>query len=239
MLYVIHGSDTDTAHAKLKSLVEQLHARRPEAEVFRVEAEDVTRDRLLELIESQGLFEQKYIVILKHVLQDSGIRDEVLEYVSAMREAPHVFVLFERALDAKTVEVLRVHAEKVQEYTATSHTPARPEPNLFAVADALGARDKKQCWVALHRALAAGASPEEIHGIVVWQVKAMLLAADAESAKAAGLKPYPYKKAHGFLRQYSRAECRQLLRRLVMLYHDARRGDHELDTALEQFVLTV
>ena len=111
--------------------------------------------------------------------------------------------------------------------------------NVFALTDALGERDRKKLWTLYQRAKYAEVSPEEIHGILFWQVKSMLLAKNAKNAEEAGLKPYPFKKSVGFLKHYTGGEVEHLSRKLLSVSHDARRGLHDFDIALERFVLNI
>jgi len=67
----------------------------------------------------------------------------------------------------------------------------------------------------------------------------MLLAHTSSTADEAGLNPFVYQKAKQGTRKYSPEELKQLSSSLVSLYHDARRGKHGLDEALERFVLSV
>lgn len=111
------------------------------------------------------------------------------------------------------------------------------EFNIWSFTDALGARDKKRAWLLYRKALAAGFVPEEVFYKAVWQVKTMLLAKRCSSAAEAGLKPFPYSKAKGFLRNWKEGELEKFSERLVMSYHEARRGEGEIETSLEKAIL--
>ena len=87
-------------------------------------------------------------------------------------------------------------------------------------------RDKKQLWILYTQAKREGISDEEIHGILFWQVKAMLLAARSKDAGAAGLNPFVYSKSKGFLKNFEEKEVENISSSLVTLYHDSRRGKH-------------
>ena len=54
-----------------------------------------------------------------------------------------------------------------------------------------------------------------------------------------GLHPFVVKKAIGFTKNFSQEELEELSRKLVTIYHDARRGGDELPVALEKFVLSL
>ena len=108
---------------------------------------------------------------------------------------------------------------------------------MFAMADALGARDKKTLWILYRQAVEAGKVPEEIHGILFWQAKSIALAARTNSATEADLNPFVYGKAKRYAANYSDKEINNLLERLVAVYHDSHRGIHEFETAMERLIL--
>src|SRR3989344_461017 len=111
--------------------------------------------------------------------------------------------------------------------------------NIFTLTDALGRRDKKGFWVLYQKAKLNNVSDEEVHGILFWQIKNMLLSFDAKDAEAAGLNDFVFRKSLGFTKNYSYNELKKLLRELVFLYHDARKGIHKIDIALERFILSI
>ena len=47
-----------------------------------------------------------------------------------------------------------------------------------------------------------GLSVEEIFGVIAWQLKVLLLAYRTETAKDAGVSPYPYTKAKKYLSSF-------------------------------------
>lgn len=240
MLYVLYGSDPGAGRAKLDALLVALLKKRPGASLFRLTADEVTLSGLLELSGARGLFEPKHIVLLDLPFAISDSRAVVLDQLEALRASENLFVLFEGALDAKTLAALRKKAEKVQEHSAAKKSAAPKETfNRFALPEALGRRDRKNLWVHYQRAVRAGMVPEEIHGLLFWQVKCMLLSSTARDAASAGLKPFVYGKAKAAAKNFSLEELRDLSENLTVLYHESRRGAHELDTALERFVLSV
>ena len=70
---------------------------------------------------------------------------------------------------------------------------------------------------------------------------ALIKRAESEKVKTneLGLHPFVIKKAGGFAKNFSQEELEKLSRKLVTMYHDARRGGDELPVALEKFVLSL
>jgi hypothetical protein len=114
---------------------------------------------------------------------------------------------------------------------------ARGEFNIFSLTDAIGARKKRDAWVLYHKALASGMVPEEVFFKLVWQVKTMLLAQMTKTAEEAEMKSFPYSKAKGFLRNFKPGELESFSENLVKGYHQARRGDGEIETLVEKTLL--
>ena len=113
------------------------------------------------------------------------------------------------------------------------------EFNIFALTDALGARDKKRAWVLYQQALSAGLSAEEIFFKIVWQVKSMLIASRTKNVGETDMKPFPYSKAKSFLKNFSTSELQNLSEALVIGYHQARRGEGEIETLVERILLSL
>lgn len=111
--------------------------------------------------------------------------------------------------------------------------------NIFALTDAIGARNKREAWLIYERALASGMSAEEIFWRVMWGVKSLLLAEISESAEEAGLNLFVYKKSKSFLKNWKRDELEELSEGLTIGLHKARRGLFEIETFLEKTILSI
>jgi len=114
-------------------------------------------------------------------------------------------------------------------------TKGRGSPPIFALSDALAARDKKALWI-LYQDLSKAAEPEEISGIFVWQLKTMWLVTLGETA---GLNPYVVTKARTALKNFKNEEIPKLLFRLICDYHRGHRGEGNLKLSLEGFILAL
>ena len=241
MIYLLYGNDTHTSRKKLHALLNSLFKKRPDAEHFHITSENISNFSVEELVSSQGLFEQKYIVVLDNLfpdkVKDKDKRSELLKLLKEMQIAEHVFIFLEGKLDKKTTTRFEKYAEKIQEFSVEEKKKERF--NTFSLTDALGKRDRKNLWTLYQKAKVENIADEEIHGILFWQIKSMLLTLQSSSAKEAGLNPFVFSKSKGFLKNYSEEEVRSLSQKLIELSHDARRGIHDFDTALERFILAL
>jgi hypothetical protein len=254
MLYLIHGENMDSSIARRRSLLETLRSKRPGAHEVRLEGDEITADRLAELVSARGLFEPKLIVLLDGALESATSREALLGVLSELARSASAFIVFERgAIDAVAEKALAALAVKiflsspsvrqtsrVSAASASRRESERGDRERFALADALGERDRRGLWVRYARLrFLEGRAAEELHGILFWEVRAMLSARESASPAEAGLAPFPFSKAKRYATRYSADELRSLAERLVALYHDARRGIHDLDTALEGLILEV
>jgi hypothetical protein len=118
-------------------------------------------------------------------------------------------------------------------------TKPKSDFNIFSLTDAIGARNKREAWVLYQRALASGMVAEEIFWKVVWQIKTLLLANRTKSAEEAGMKAYPYSKAKSALKNFKTGEIEKISENLVIGYHQARRGEIEIDALIEKTLLNL
>ncbi len=109
--------------------------------------------------------------------------------------------------------------------------------NIFTLTDAIGARKKREAWVFYQKALASGMVAEEVFYKLVWQIKTMLTVSRTKSVAETDMKPFPYNKAKGFLKNFSTQELEKLSEKLVLGYHRARRGEGEIETLVEKTLL--
>lgn len=236
MIYVLYGDDEKAAREKSGSLIGSLREKRPDAEYLRITEEEYTLPAILEYSMRQGLFEKKSIILLDHILQNKEAGESVTPYLQEVADSENIFIFLEGILDAKTVVRMKKFAVKVQEFekkTGRSTT----QPTIFSLADAFGRKDKKMAWILYTQAIARGVAAEEIHAILLWQIKSMILASESIGAKDTGLSPFVFTKSKAYARKYEKKDLEEVSRRFLVAYHDARRGLADIETMLELEIL--
>lgn len=133
-----------------------------------------------------------------------------------LKESEHVFVCIYGKADARTKKLFEKHASKAQAYDVKE---SKPTFNVFAVADALRVRDRVGVWEHVNHARLLGISGEETVGIVFWALKDMLL--------------------KNKMSKWKREEVQEMLQRVALLPHEARRNSQDVYNALELFALGV
>lgn len=235
MLYLFYGTDETKTRAKVQDTVAALLKREPNASHVHFNEETFTQELLLEHLGGQGLFAGRVLVVLDHILGDKDKKEEFLEQLKDIKTSENIFILLEGKLDKKTANRLENQSEKTQEFSLKPTTSnLKPSFSIFKLTDALGNRSRKKAWVEYQRALRSGSRPEEIHGMLFWQTKSMLLVAQKATS---GLKPFVVSKSKSFLNNWTEDELKKLSSNLVSIYHNSRRGGPELEIAIEQLVL--
>lgn len=231
MLYVFSGSDRHAARAALDDF---LAAKRPaDAQLTTIEAREYQPGQLADALGATSLFGGSEWFIIDTPSEEATCHEDVLAARQEMADSANTFLILEGPLLAAERKKYQTYATQVEEFAAT-----KPEQfNRFALAEALASRDKRRAWLLLHEARLAGLRDEEIMGMWWWQLKTLRLAAQAATPDEAGLKPYPFNAAKRALAKYPLPGVERSAASLLTVYHDARAGVHELDLALERWVL--
>ncbi|MEX2405542.1 MAG: hypothetical protein WD579_02975 [Candidatus Paceibacterota bacterium] len=237
MLIVIYGTDFRKTRKKLTASLVGLQKKRPDAEMFELNDETFDPARFEELLGGQGLFERKNIVVLDRVFSSKEGKEVAMASCKEIGESENVFILHEPSLKKKEVDKLEKHAYSVYEFNKKISKEKEYKP--FGLSDAVGRRDIKKAWNELNRAWSEGKLPEEIHGLLFWQLKSMIVASSTKSANEAGMKAFVYNKARKGASNYTIEELHALSRNLIERYHEARRGAGELTTHIEKFILNL
>ncbi|MDO8590967.1 MAG: hypothetical protein Q7R65_03235 [bacterium] len=238
MLYFLYGSDTEKARAKAHEMLASLQKKKPEAELFRLDADNWNETRLDELAGAQGLFERKFIVFVNRLFDSKEVKEVLLKKLLAIAESENVFIFLEETMDKASLLKITESAEKIQSFEKIKTKKQEPF-NIFSLSDALGERNRKLLWVIYQKALKTEASPEELSGILFWQIKNLMLARESASASAVGLNPFVFGKSKRYSRNFSPDELTKLAIELITLYHDSHRGQVDFEAGLERFVLKV
>jgi DNA polymerase III delta subunit len=223
MLYVFHGTDVARSLEKARHLIDSLRAKRPDATYVPVIADKWNVISIEENLGGQGLFSNKYIVFLDRVTENAEAKEQINDFVQPMNESSNIFVVLEGKLNAELKKAFEKYAEKVvitDLPVGAKIVGAKGDFNVFALADAVGNRNRASSWTVYRQAVDRGIGSESILGTLFWKVKTMVVSGgDKGSAK------------------YSKSELQNLLTRLITLYHDGHRGLVGLELGTEKLLL--
>ena len=242
MIYLFYGQDTEQARRKADGVVASLLQKRPDASLFRLDSDSWQEAAFDEYVGGQGLFAQKYIVVLDQLFENKEIKEYVIERLKALKASDNIFIILENTLDKAVLAKFEKNTEKVQVFGEGKEALSKNKKavfNMFAITDALGARNQKRLWTLYQQAVRHDVVPEELHGILFWQIKSMLLAALSKDAAESGLNPFVYGKAKNYAKNFSLSELKKISSQLIAMYHRAHRGEISFEAALEKFFLTI
>lgn len=237
MIYFLHGTDTNKSRKRMHEILQSLLAKRPNSEVFKITSENWSEGQFDELISSQGLFEQKYVVVLDFVFSDKSAKEYITDRLKEMKDTEHWFVILDGKVDVATVRAIEKVAFKTQVFEKTDKK--KDSPIIFTITDKLLNRDKKKLWISYIDLIDQGIPAEEIHGVLFWAVKNMIIASRVDSQKESGIAPFSYSKALSGTRNFKTEELKKMSGDLVEMVHKVRSGEGEMGLMLEKWVLGV
>jgi len=251
MIYLFYGNDTFKARSQAQKTVDAAKKKHAEAGFFKLDAENFSENKIDELMANQGLFYSANIVFADNLCEEKEVSEILIKKLKEIKTSPNFFVFLESDLNKKEIETYKKYADKIEEFVKPLRKLNKKETlalkgekiDFFEFTDALGARDKKGLWTLYQDALGEGVPSEEVHGILFWQVKAMLTALKSKDAGEAGLNPFVYNKAKSYAKNYgfSTLEAENKLKnmsaKLFEMYHEAHRGNTDFAVSLEKFIL--
>lgn len=239
MIYLFYGGDALKSRDKYNAVINSLLAKNPEANLFRLNKENLQANNLDELTRGQGLFYQKFVVACDNLLQvDELETDLVFSYLEAIAKSENIFIFLENNLQGERLEKLKSLSAKAQEFSLAA-PKGKTSFNIFSLTDAFSSRDRSRAWTLYHEALAEGFSQEEILWKIVWATNNMLIVKKTTDEKKIKMNPYPLTKTKVAVSKFSVQDLEKLSADLLTLYHENYLGTDEFDFKLEKLILSV
>jgi len=249
MIYVFHGSDRSRVQNNANEKRAELIAINPDVQVAAFDYKDGVEERIKELSAGVSLFGEKRLIILRYFAETALGRDILIALVPHLVLSMHDVLIIEDPLTKEPLAKLEESGAKINKFMkpakpgysgAREFKPSHPifaGYNIYGFSDAFGARDKKLLWVEYRTALTAGLPVEELFWKLSWQLKNMLIVAKLAPNEQCDVNPFVLNKSRSFLRNYKSEELPRLSMKLIEIYHKARRGQTDFETAIERFVL--
>lgn len=232
MLSVYYGNDMVAARQAALAAID-ISIVKNSGRLTKIESAKWAPGMLADMLGATSLFGGTELFLIDTPSENPDFYTEVMTVLSEMAESLNQFVVIEGTLLAAEKKKWEKHAGVIEEFKKTAETPF----NVWAMADALSARDKKSLWVLLQDAKRAGLVAEEIIGTLWWQLKTLRLAILTKTASEAGMKDFPYNKAKRALSNFKEGEVAELSMKLLKVYHDGHGGIRDIDEGLEEWVL--
>ncbi len=237
MIYAFLGTDRYEVIQKSQSLIAKLHQKKPDAEIFYIDGAEWSESHALQFSGEQGLFEKKYIVVIRDVLDQSSTAEIFFDHADLLKNSEHIFIVIGNNVSSASVKKLEKYAEKIQVIETQNTLDSQKDTQVFAITDALGSGRTLQAWNLYRQALDRGNEPEQIHGILWWYIKSLIIASQSRSASESKLNPYVYSKAQKTVQRIGGERARIYAENLIDMYHSARRGETDLALEIERFIL--
>jgi len=232
MLSVFFGNDTVKVRHKAFDYID---SEKGEATLVLIDADNYEVGILNSLTDNVSLFGGEYFYVLDNWSSDSNAFEELIRNLGRLKDSQHHFVVIEGPLLSPEKKKFEKYADKLEEYKIT----AAQSFNNFSLADAFAKRDRKLLWLLWNEALLVGNKPEELAGILWWQIKTLRLAELGKTAISVGLKDFPFNKAKHSLGNFKPGELERLSEELLTLIHESRLGKFELTLAIERWILKI
>ncbi len=232
MLISIIGNDFSKKQKKIKSVLDQLKIKRPNAIFSHLDSYDLSENRLEESLQTVGgLFEEKNILWFSNIFRDLKLKKIFLEKLPEIKNSENAFIFSEDSVSPSELE-------KIKKYSYTTHTFIIPKKdfNIFAISNAIQNKNIKNLWLSYHQAISSGLVAEQIYSNIFFAIKGIALA-EKFSEKESGMKNFPYKKAKSSLNIWKKNEASEKLFLLISIYNQSRLSGLALPDALEKFVL--
>ena len=162
--------------------------------------------------QSSDLFSQGTVVLLFDVF--AKLEDDIQNVLKRLQSSKTLFVFLETEVKSKLDKLEKAGAEVL---ISPKSKQLIKKDNPFAIANALGLRDRMNTWIILHDLLSHGESGEAVSGIMFWKIKTLLL--------------------ENNFRKYSKEELEGMVLELPKIIHTGRREGEDLSVSLESFVL--
>jgi hypothetical protein len=231
MLFVYYGDDV--TKVRIEALKKASSLLTEGGEVTFIASENASIEILKDIPRATSLFRSHEVYMLDTLSDDEVLFEMLVELLPALQDSGNQFVVIEQTLSPKMQKLFAEHAHTAEQFLGKARKPF----NIFALSDALCARDKKTLWILLQEALREGKTSEELIGTIFWQLKMLRLGEVTKSALEAGQKPFVYDKAKRALSKYKHGELTELSHELLVLYHKGHMGLCTLSYALEAWVL--
>lgn len=170
----------------------------------------IAPDEVLSLAQSESLFGESRTYVGVGLLEDKERADAFETIFSALASSAHLFLFEEESGAAIAKAVEKANGVVIKAKAETKKEPSDP----FALANALGKRDRKNLWLLYRKAIDDGASPEQLVGMLAWKARSMIAKESTEEAK-------------------------KLSRDIIGVYHESRRGGGDMELLLERLILTL
>lgn len=231
MIYLVVGN-SEERKTFINTTIEKLGG--DSSRAVRVSSDDLSEEKTISdiVITQSGLFGDKEFFVITDMSRELPLSSLLEEYQSSN----NVIFFSEASITKKIHSSFEKVSAEIQEFSVEKKEETNSF-NIFSLTDAFGRRDKKNLWLGYTQAL-QHSSVEEINGVLLWQIKNMILVATTSGTSVEGMKPFVFKKTQGFLKNYSLQELKDIMKKLTEAFHK-RDIYNTLEIQLEKIILSL
>ncbi len=236
MLYAIYGNDTARKTRELAPIVFGF-SKKKSADLEEITESNYSGLRLKEIASQVSLFGDSKIIVLDGILYSSEYSVSLREILGVLAKSENCFILREeKLLKAETTLVEKAGGNIIP--CETKFEKPR-EWNVFPLADAVLQKDRIGAWRIFCEAMERDIPAEEIHGVLLWQLKMLVLMKKYPSASAGtlGISPYVFSKTKNALSKFDMPTLESMTDGLMNALYKTRKESGDTMIALEQYLL--
>lgn len=233
MIFVYIGAHTsyEKALEKKKSLIKQGFI------PYGGEIKGDSVSSLQEFALGQGLFGEKQVYLTDSLPLSGDITKKDGFLFQEVHNSPNALILYREKIGKEYKDLFKNIEVDVFEEKAE----AKKEKGDFSLTDRFNERDKKGLWITYITQIENGATPEEIHGMLYWNWKNLVLVKSLKTypqgEKYIVMHPFVLNKTKRAASLFKEEELKDMGGHIISMFHDAHRGKVDFTTSLERFIL--
>jgi hypothetical protein len=167
------------------------------------------------LYSGSSLFSPHCAIFFQNILDYEETRDFILDKLKMMGDSNNYFIFLESKQNKSILDIFKKARAELNIFELPKEK--KEKFDNFLIASAFANKDKLNTWICFRQSVNAGASLEEINGVLFWKIKDLIL-----------------KKNFG---KFKEEQLKMFTARLSYLLPEARKKGQDAETAFEQFLL--
>jgi hypothetical protein len=212
MIYLFCGDDTRKKFSAHEALIDSFPQN---MEIFSISRNNFDKTQIESLYSGSSLFSKKSTILFSNIMEYEENRSFILEKLKPIAESENTFIFLEGKLLKSILDAFRKVNSEIKVFELAKEK--KEKFDNFLIANAFANKDKLNTWIYFRQSVDAGASLEEINGVLFWKIKDLILKRNFNKLKEEQLKNFVAK--------------------LSYILPQARKNGFDAESAFEQFLL--
>ena len=204
--------------------------------IWRIDAFSWNTDLFISELGSASLFssEEKKAIVLDNISENEEAWTAAKEIFTV--EIKKEIIVLEHDLKKEDLEFFENINAEISDFREKKEFAYDFSP--FALQDAVGGKSAKKSWIEYIKLRNQNIEAEEIIPKVISKLRDMLAISKGANKEDLNIKSdYPYNKSKRDFKNWEIKSLKNLYSNLIYIYHEARMGGEDLETALEKELL--